>query len=438
MYSYVVDDFIDILKNGFAPHRIDDESQKKVETLFRILDCIKPVSDNSNKKSIWIYAENGPIEDYIRYYIDTYYDECDDDGDVEKGKDEALEDYKTRYHGDGKWYKLETVFHCDKENEPLFGVIIAHEYVLSVGDPNSKGYPIDASDFIDWIIVAVEMSIEKLKNHTYDCDNLPYENRYGKILRKDYWDIYPEERECFRQGLSQKEIDSFLQEESYPEKNLLKDICTARDYYEICAIGYHSVNYDAKRYLRFTDTEEEKARYGTELTPKEMYYCYADGRDDGLCNVPMDDPNEFELWTTQKGDYFEFNGHHPYEIVTSGSLINSIHLYPSKENGKWHMLLSSSRAGRSAEIVRMFLAMRKAGVPVELFEKEIISERFTEIDQIGILPTELEAWSPYSFQLFPEKVSDVINLPDINDPKRDLVIEKVAWLSECIPELVEA
>ena len=97
--------------------------------------------------------------------------------------------------------------------------------------------------------------------------------------------------------------------------------------------------------------------------------------DDGLMHVPMDDAGEFEKWKDQKGDYYEFNGHHPYEIRTS------------------------------------------------------MSSRLAETDRIGILPDTVPAfYARYGDSHFPDDVLDHINL--YNEDLADRIVAKAEWLEQ--------
>ncbi len=130
---------------------------------------------------------------------------------------------------------------------------------------------------------------------------------------------------------------------------------TARIFYEACAVIYESlgVKRDVRFYL-YKENETERQRYGNGgLTPKEMYYAIADGRDDGLRNVPMDDPAAFENWMEMKEPYYEFNGSHPWEIIPSFSISNSMHLMPRKDrSGEYLLELSGDAISRAPDRLR--------------------------------------------------------------------------------------
>lgn len=212
---------------------------------------------------------------------------------------------------------------------------------------------------------------------------------------------------------------------------------TARVYYEACAIGYKAAGYEDRRSWRFEESEEEHKRYGGK-TPKEMYYSYADGRDDGLSKVPIDDAEEFEKWFHKKGDYYEFNGSHPYEIRPSGSIRYSIHLIPRKKEGsedRWYLALSGDAYVTSIETIKMFIEMREAGLPVVLGNAEGIAARLRETDTIGILPETVPSFAArYGHHLYDEDVVDFINLPYEQD-KAEMIISHAEWMPEQITEL---
>lgn len=116
---------------------------------------------------------------------------------------------------------------------------------------------------------------------------------------------------------------------------------TARDFYEACAVCYKVVRMEQHVHFSFKDSKEEHLRYnGT--TPKELYYMFADGRDDGLSCVPLDDAAAFAEWHNQKGPYYEFNGHHPWEILPSGSVEYSMHLQVMKSSNGFYYGLSAA------------------------------------------------------------------------------------------------
>ena len=133
------------------------------------------------------------------------------------------------------------------------------------------------------------------------------------------------------------------------------------------------------------------------------YKKYADGRDDGLLNIE-DSEEAFEIWS--KENHYG----HPYEIMSGGNTTH-ISLYPIKEGNKYYLSLQGKAWNRSMETLNAFVALKLAGYPVELGDKDVILNRYYELDYVGILPV----YVYYSYynnefeELFNVKVEDSFN-----------------------------
>lgn len=168
-----------------------------------------------------------------------------------------------------------------------------------------------------------------------------------------------------------------------------------------------------------------------------MYLSWADGRDDGLCQLPEDDPDAFREYFRKKEPWYKWNGGHPWEIRTSMSIEHSMHLYPVQRNAGWCFLVSGSAYSSSVEAVQYVLALRRAGMPVILNDAEKIIPRFTETDMVAICP---DSESLFLWVGVPERVrpyaNDGITLSNEIVKKsgmRKQIIAETKWLPE--PEL---
>ncbi|MGN0671577.1 MAG: hypothetical protein ACI4KE_03005, partial [Anaerovoracaceae bacterium] len=327
----------------------------------------------------------------------------------------------------------------DVTGRDYYGVYVGNKYVLAINDCNADGFAIDATPFINWLIEEVEKVIAEVSEGTYNeriASSLPYKHREGTILRRDYWDVYPELREEYRSCFSESEIDTFLQTAKNFDENKDSGKCishmTARQFYEACAIGYKALGFEPKICIGYTESDDERARYGG-VTPKEYYYMYADGRDDGLKNVPMDDAEAFEEWLKDEGPYYEFNGHHPWEIIPSFSIAYSMHMYVMKTEAGYYFNLCGDKLGRSVDTIRFYLALKAADAPVFLHDAETLKARLTETDLIGIMP--YGTYSPYTSTVNDKKVADIVSLE--GDEKDQLVIAKASWMAETAVTLAE-
>lgn len=387
--------------------------------LFRLTDQMAPVG-RDNRREFWIIARRGSAEEYRPYY------------DEDASEEELAEVMQEQYPLEEYWYKVVTVHHTDCRRGEYFGAILNNRCFLTINDPNEDGNPFNATELIDWLIQETKVVLEKLRNGTYNAavrEKLPADYKYGVISRKDYWSIYPEERDAYRSAFTPQQIEEFLRcKDEFAEgdmpPNCLPHI-TVRDFYESCMICYQAIGQEPKSHCWFEDSDEEHQRYGG-VTPKELYYMFADGRDDGMSKVPLDDAAAFEEWLEQKGPYYEFNGHHPWEILPSYSTEDSGHLYVGKTSDGYYFSLSGSSRIRSRDTIRCFLALRAAGLPVRLHEGNKMQARLEETDMIGIVPE--GRTTRYTYSIMEYDFLDAVHLYDGNKPEQ--VEEKAIWKPE--------
>ena len=417
MNVFEVDYWVSVLHRNSLT--LDEQSQCALMELFRLTDQIAPVG-RDNRREFWITAKRGSAEEYRPYY--------DEDASEEELADAMQEQYPLEEY----WYKVVTVHHTGCRRGEYFGVFLNNRCFLTINDPNEDGNPFNATELIAWLIRETKVVLEKLRNGTYNAEvqeKLPADYRYGVISRKDYWNIYPEEREAYRSALTPQKIEEFLRckdefVEDYMPSHCLPHI-TVRDFYEACMICYRAIGMELKSRCWFEDSDEEHQRYGG-VTAKELYYMFADGRDDGMSKVPLDDAAAFEEWLEQKGPYYEFNGHHPWEILPSYSTEDSGHLYVGKTSDGYYFSLSGSSQTRSREIIRCFLALRAAGLPVRLHEGNKMQARLEETDMIGIAPE--GRTTRYIYSIMEYSFLDAVHLYDGDKPEQ--VAEKAIWKPE--------
>ena len=307
-------------------------------------------------RALWLRAERGPIEGYGNAEEEVA---CGDFDSVEQ----FIEEWKAWFPEEIKWYQLQAV---QLKDEGYRAVMLGHKYVI-VQDKRREpaGFPNEIPEFVQWLIDGVKECIEMLKAGTYNDfikENLPPEHRTGKILRKHYWDIWPEARKEFFEDISAEDVAEFIRkasaqgEGSETIKERLPSM-TANDFFRFCAMGYAENKYN-----------------GCDKTPKEQYYLHADGRDDGLKDLNPDDPEAFHAWLH---DYSRGGGH-PWEVCRGG---NSTHvsLRPMDDKGGYFLYLDGDAWNRTIETVKFFLALTRAGIPVYLIEAHTLADRLAEM-----------------------------------------------------------
>ena len=219
--------------------------------------------------------------------------------------------------------------------------------------------------------------------------NLPPQHRTGTVSQGALWDAFPDERSDFFGDFSIIDIEEFSRfvGGELPSHPLLKSM-TANDFFRCCAIGYAANGYA-----------------NCDLSPREQYYKNADGRDEGLGELPPEDPDIFMNWLADRTRY----GGHPWEVCAGG---NSTHidLFPRRRVGGYIMEVAGSSYGRCMEAIKFALALYHAGVPVYIHDGETLLARLLGKEKVGIVPQGI--FPRYCSSYFPsEHIIEYINLP---------------------------
>ena len=193
---------------------------------------------------------------------------------------------------------------------------------------------------------------------------------------------------------------------------------TARVYYEACAALYEAWGLHGDS--PFTDSESEHEHYGeNKPTPKERYYAIAGDEDNGLKNVPMDDPEAFREWHRRRGPFFrKGKSSTAYGVVVpnlNGNL--TVELIPVTDDDAksgWRFIIF---ADFSSYTILAANALCDAGYPIQVGEPEVFFCMLTGDDDVEIVPA-WEPASPFSIHLPPGAVGKA-------------VAEKATWKNDC-------
>ena len=374
--------------NNWTAYKADEKTTKLIVRLAEILDQLEPQGDD-NLHSIWLKAPRPSFRQFYRenYEFDYPYRNADT-----KTLENAREEYQVSYPDTNVWFELADKHFTQNTGEEFYAVFVDHCYVFAVNDPNSK-YLMDGSELLEWAIAGAEKTIELVKSGTYEKEvlrRIPYRYLSGRIKRCDLWEADPTTKTQFFFAYKKREIRRFCA--TFQPEKLNKPVrpqMTARTYYEACSVIYGALGITRESVsYRYTDSDEEHKQYHEAvLTPKELFYAVADGRDDGLKNVPMDDPAAFEEWAHHSGPFYEFSGGHPWEIIPSFSISLSLHLYPVKhEAGGYYFLISGASERRAPDTIIAANALDKAGYPLQISKHKEILDRFSGNDYISIVP----------------------------------------------------
>ena len=303
---------------------------------------------------------------------------------------------------------------------------LGRELIWQTPSVSDVGYELDLTEFFSWIECAVKQRICDLEDGSYNADvseNLPPLHRTGYISRKVYWDLFPEYRQNYREGLEYAEAEVFLQyireqkDQYAPAGECLKDM-TLNKFLDACCLGY-AANRHNKIYHRTIGTP-----------PISQYRRMADGRDEGMLAISPNAPEAFSAWYADRNR----GGGHPWEVCAGG---NSTHidLIVSQDENGWFFTLRGTSYGRSIETIKFYNVLRKAGLPVCLLDRQALAARLTETDVIGIVPDGI--FPRYCNSLFPGmEISDFMNLP-YEEEKVLMMLPKITWIPEKLQKLIE-
>ena len=384
---------------GFA-FGYDEKSYRLIDELFQMLQDVE-TDDEDGAKELWLCARRGTIDDFAKQY--GTYEENLEDGTVKNQKE--YEDYwKSEFPDEVEWYRFVAVEHTDIKYRCVF---LSNKQVLEMDKRLESGYTHDISEFTEWLVDAVKLTIEAVRNGTYNesvARLLPYKHRTGVITRAGLWKLYPEEKESFFEALTQEDVDEFLATGTEDCTGLpeLKEM-TANDFYRFCALGYAANNYD-----------------GQAFALKAQYYRHADGRDDGLKKIDPDSAEAFAGWLENRE-----KGGHPWEVCRGG---NSTHvsLYVGLgrvAEGCYHLALAAKSYGRCVEAIKFYLALKHAGLPVIIYGAEFIKKRLLGLERVGIVPNEVMPF--YCHSRFPGE--DVDSFRHLNHENPDAEIALIEW-----------
>jgi len=403
IYAPQVDRFVDWLgyvnRGGFNDNcTFTKSSYELIDKFFKLLKKISPIAENGCRE-LWFCIDRGSIEDF------GDYEEMYELGEVEN-YEEFEQQWKDYYPDEKRWYYIEAV--CDEE-VGYKAVTVNHKFVIVINPRTEKGCEHDIDSFANWLCEETEKCIQQMEDGTYMefvRANLPPEYKTGTIVQNHLWNIYPDSKKEFFDGLSEKDIEEFISfvNKQIDCKNAINGRLynmTANDFYNYCSIGYSAMGYDIG-----------------DMSPKEQYYRFADGRDAELADIDGDSSEEFIKWLNCPN----WHGAHPWEVCRGG---NSTHisLYVRCDNEGFYLSLAGSSYGRSTETIKFYLALCHAGLPVIINDGETLIERVKGTEKVGVVPQGIIP--KYCHSYFPNE--DIISFMNLPYENTDIVAEKCVW-----------
>ncbi len=384
-----VDDLIERLDRYILnPVGYSKKVKEKIEELYELLDKIKPISDDEYRV-LYFNADKGSIDNFS-YYI---YEKDEEDFNYE----ECERWFNEEYPEDLKWYRM-----TSSRYKNYFAISLNSKRVI-YADLDQEG-----NDYIDnqlleilnFLIAKTRSSIEMLENGTYNdyiYENYSNRNRFGVIKRKDYWSLYPESKENLLKEISKEEIEDFVKNASEKTSDRIENM-TSGKYFECVKLAYEANNYELG-----------------DLTDKELYLKYADGRDEGLRDLNEDDSNQFDNWYNDKSRF----GGHPWEIMPAHSFAR-VNLCVAHDEKGYFLYLDGSRVLKNVEIAKIYLTFKKHNIPLEIYSVDTIKNSLEGTDYIGIVPREI-------MPIYCEGYFKEYNPVEFTHLKDDKMLDYVKW-----------
>lgn len=412
-----------------------------LDGLFEALADLQPLEDNEEAKAIWLRVPRGDLADF------DDYDYLLDAGEV-SSREEYASMWKGEYPDDVKWYELVV-----SDNGRCRTVSVGRTFVVCA-DLEEEPCEFDwdeeyAVALFGLLARAASQSVDLLREGAYNAlveEQLPYHHRTGIVRRSSLWEADASWREGVFEGMGDETFRAFREYAACgaeDEKSIGRlASMTGNDFLGACATGYEACGYD----LCGED--------GERLPLVDLYLRYADGRDEGLtskghgfCSGPGIDLSSPEAWDAW---YFDRkrSGGHPWEVCRGG---NSTHvdlfvshdrrhdefrhrlgeltdeqLEEAKKAWGYYFVVAGKAWSRSVEAVNIYVALKRAGLPVVLRDADAILARFEGTDYVGVVPHDVVP--RYCESMFPGRYGTILDFIHVYGDDMESFGDEIEWL----------
>ena len=358
MSASKLEEYISLLESmNIGTRYFSKKVNEKINDLYDLLEKIKSMGDD-DLKVLYFPVTRGDITQYGDYKDLRNLGLVKDFSDFEEAFD-------GEYPDSVYWYRLA----CKKcGNYRVISLNFKNLISADISEYDEMSFwEYDYLPLLNFLCDKVKWCLGLLMYDEYNNyieDNLPYRNRFGVIKRYDYWKVYPELKRDLIERISFKEIDDFVHDSFDKPSNRISNM-TVGTYFDYCKKSYSSIGYNVFH-----------------MDAREAYLKYSDGRDEGLCELDLNDSLEFDKWYENENRY----GGHPYEII-SGLPYSRVNLYIEKDDG-YFLGLNGRNILKNIEIAKIYLRL-KGEVPIYLYNGDVVRKSFLGMDYIGVVPNYL-------------------------------------------------
>lgn len=359
MTAQKLDFLLEVLDiRNYNPESYDAKVKDKLNKLYDLFDKIMPLSEDEYKV-LYFSVQKGNIEEYGNY------EELKADGEI-SNYEEFVNRFNEDYPDEIYWYKMTSTIY---KNYRMISINSKNIIYADMDSENDCFNNYQLQELLDFLITRVKDCIKRLEERTYNdyiSKNYSYKNRFGVIKREEYWEICPDIKKNLLSEISQEEMDYFIKNARDKTTNRIKKM-TSSKYFECVGLAYKNTNYEIGN-----------------LTDKELYLKYADGRDEGLSKIDENSSREFDNWYNDDSKF----GGHPWEIIR-GHTFARVNLQVGHDENGYYLSLDGSRILRKIEIAKIFIALNKNNIPIQIYNVDMIKNAFKGVDYIGIVPNEI-------------------------------------------------
>ena len=219
--------------------------------------------------------------------------------------------------------------------------------------------------------VVRRISNDWLRVYRETLNNFPFDMRYGILPKSVVWKYYPD---WYRVDVALGKLKTarFIK---YARAGKFRSNYGGhhREMSLALFMGYCKVAYTA-------NLRQFKKAIENNMSGLAMYQRLADGRHEGLVELPPDSAGAFKNWY-----HSGRGGGHPWEVYRGGNTTH-IDLGVTEKADGWSVFLRGPSTSRMAETIRIALALEEAGLPVEIHDAEELTNRLLGMDNMGIIP----------------------------------------------------
>jgi hypothetical protein len=276
---------------------------------------------------------------------------------------------------------------------------------LSDGDSKKISYMLTK-----FTTVVKRIANDWLRVYRETLKNLPLDMRYGVITKGVIWTYYPD---WYRVDIALGKMKTarfaayvragkFRSEYAGHHREMSLAL-----FMKYCKVAY------------LANFRHFKGSVKKDMSGLEMYKRFADGRHEGLVELPSESADAFKQWY-QSGR----GGGHPWEVYRGGNTTH-IDLGVTEKAGGWSVFLRGSSTSRMAETIRIALALENEGLPIEIHDDEELRSRLLGMDNMGIIPKfVLNHRASQNFEKG-DRVFDCAHLHDFS--RKNRILPFISW-----------